>query len=182
MSERNTFSRSLHDVGLAAWFGGSLMGIIGLNRGASAAKSPTERLRLSSIGWRKWQPWQNLAILAHLIGGAGVTMGNTGRLAVQPEGRQNTYVKLALLGLSLVATFAAATIGRGIGKRSEEGAEGVTEPDTTTSPELASRQRAQRVVQWMVPALTGTMIVLGAQQGEQQRPAAGFMKVGRRRR
>lgn len=26
MSERNTVLRSLHDVGLAAWFGGSLMG------------------------------------------------------------------------------------------------------------------------------------------------------------
>lgn len=182
MSERNTFSRSLHDVGLAAWFGGSLMGVIGLNGGASAAKSATERLRLSSVGWKKWQPWQNLAILAHLIGGVGITVGNTGRLAVQPEGRQNTYVKLGLLALSLVATFAAATIGRGIGKRSEEGAEGVTEPDETTSPELASRQRAQRVVQWIVPVLTGTMIVLASQQGEQQRPGAGFLKLGSRKR
>jgi hypothetical protein len=27
----NTLSRSLHDLGLATWFGGSLMGAVGLN-------------------------------------------------------------------------------------------------------------------------------------------------------
>ena len=33
MTADNTVSRSLHDLGLAAWFGGSLMGAVGLNRG-----------------------------------------------------------------------------------------------------------------------------------------------------
>src|SRR4051794_16130286 len=28
---RNTLARTMHDVGLAAWFGGSLMGAIGVN-------------------------------------------------------------------------------------------------------------------------------------------------------
>ena len=50
MSQRNTLVRSMHDLGLAAWFGGSLMGVVGLNGAASEAKSPTERLRISSIG------------------------------------------------------------------------------------------------------------------------------------
>jgi hypothetical protein len=36
MAEDNTLARSLHDVGLAAWFGGSRMGAVGLN-GAAAA-------------------------------------------------------------------------------------------------------------------------------------------------
>ncbi|MCX4721910.1 hypothetical protein [Streptomyces virginiae] len=31
MPERNTVLRSMHDLGLAAWFGGSLMGAVGLN-------------------------------------------------------------------------------------------------------------------------------------------------------
>src|SRR4051812_21266058 len=34
LSERNTLVRSLHDLGLAAWFGGSLMGAVGLNGAA----------------------------------------------------------------------------------------------------------------------------------------------------
>ncbi len=40
-STRNTVIRSLHDVGLAAWFGGALMGAVGVN-GATAA-SPGNR-------------------------------------------------------------------------------------------------------------------------------------------
>jgi hypothetical protein len=36
MAQDNTLARSLHDVGLAAWFGGSLMGAVGLNGAASA--------------------------------------------------------------------------------------------------------------------------------------------------
>ena len=31
MSSRTTIARSLHDVGAAAWFGGSLMGAVGVN-------------------------------------------------------------------------------------------------------------------------------------------------------
>jgi hypothetical protein len=31
----NTVARTLHDLGLAAWFGGSLMGATGLNGAAS---------------------------------------------------------------------------------------------------------------------------------------------------
>ena len=41
MSERNTLIRSMHDLGLAAWFGGNLMGAVGLNGGAAKAKDPS---------------------------------------------------------------------------------------------------------------------------------------------
>jgi hypothetical protein len=44
MSERNTVVRSLHDLGLGMWFGGSLAGAVGFN--GAAAEVPDERLRL----------------------------------------------------------------------------------------------------------------------------------------
>ena len=56
MSQTNTVIRSMHDTGLAAWFGGSLMGAVGLNGAAAKAKDPTERLELSSLGWARWAP------------------------------------------------------------------------------------------------------------------------------
>lgn len=37
-------------------------------------------------------------------------------------------------------------------------------------------QRQQKVLQWVLPALTGALIVLGAQQGEQQRPVVGLLR------
>ncbi|MEU6943126.1 hypothetical protein ABZ943_42090, partial [Streptomyces rubiginosohelvolus] len=41
MTERTTFLRSAHDLGLAAWFGGALMGAVGLN-GAAEEEGVTE--------------------------------------------------------------------------------------------------------------------------------------------
>ena len=37
-------------------------------------------------------------------------------------------------------------------------------------PNVARIQRRLRVLQWATPVLTGALVVLGAQQGEQQRP------------
>jgi hypothetical protein len=42
----NTVARTLHDLGLAAWFGGSLMGATGLNGAAAAVEDPP-----SGYGW-----------------------------------------------------------------------------------------------------------------------------------
>ena len=50
-NDQHTVLRSMHDLGLAAWFGGNLMGAVGLNKAAAAAKDSAERTRLSSIGW-----------------------------------------------------------------------------------------------------------------------------------
>jgi hypothetical protein len=60
-------------------------------------------------------------------------------------------------------------------KHASEGAEGTTEPGAESSKALASAQRQQKVLQWVTPVLTGVLVVLGAQQGEQQRPLAGLL-------
>ncbi|MFG6403597.1 MULTISPECIES: hypothetical protein [unclassified Microbacterium] len=175
MSSRNTLVRSLHDLGLAAWFGGTLMGAVGLNGGTAAAQDPTERLRLSSLGWAKWAPVQLAAIVVHGVGGIGLILGNEGRLAAQSEARTNTSVKLVVTALAGGASLYSALLGAKIGKHAAEGAEGVTEPSETASSALKAAQSKQKVMQWVIPVLTGVLIVLGAQQGEQQRPVAGFL-------
>jgi hypothetical protein len=151
------------------------MGAVGLNGATAKAVQPAERLRLSSIGWAKWAPVQLAALTVHAIGGTGLIIGNKGRLAAQGEARVNTVVKLAITGLAAGASLYSALLGRTIASHADEGGEGVTEPQETASPELTAAQQKQRVLQWVLPALTGVLIVLGAQQGEQQRPAAGML-------
>ena len=176
MSQRNTLVRSLHDIGLAAWFGGSLMGAVGLNGAAAEAKDPKERLRLSSLGWGKWAPVQLGAIVVHGIGGLGLILGNKGRLASQPESRSNTIVKLVFLALAGGVSLWAALVGKKMSDHADEGSAGTTEPQSGSSDELESAQKQQKLLQWAIPALTGVMIVLAAHQGEQQRPIAGFFR------
>jgi hypothetical protein len=175
MSARNTIVRGMHDVGLAAWFGGTLMGNVGLNGAASVAEQPGERLRLSSIGWARWFPVQLAAMIVHGIGGVGLILGNKARLAAQPEARSNTVIKSVVTFAAIGASAYAGALGAKIAKHAAEGSETVTEPSEGASPELASAQRQQRIVQWIAPALTGVLIVMGAQHGEQQRPVAGLL-------
>jgi hypothetical protein len=177
MSQRNTLVRSMHDVGLAAWFGGSLMGAVGLNGATAAAKDPRERLSLSSLGWGRWAPVNTAAIGVHAVGGLGLILGNKGRLTVQGEGQANTAVKTVVTGAALAVTAYSGMLGRKVAKLSSEGGEGATEPAPGSSRELANAQRQLRLCQWAIPALTGVLVVMGAQQGEQQRPLAGL--VGR---
>ena len=51
-----------------------------------------------------------------------------------------------------------------------------------SSDELASAQQQLKILQWATPALTAVLVVLGAQQGEQQRGIHGLAdKVSRRK-
>jgi hypothetical protein len=177
MSGRNTVVHSMHDLGLAAWFGGGLMGVVGLNGAASKAKDPTERLRLSSLGWGKWAPVQFAAIVVHGIGGVGLILGNKGRLATQGEARSNTAIKLVVTAAAGAASVSAAIAGATIAKHSDEGAKSVTEPSESSTDELKTAQRNEKWLQWSIPVLTGVLLVLGAQQDEQYRAVAGFGKT-----
>ena len=179
MSKRNTFSRTAHDVGLAAWFGGSLMGAVGLNGATAKAKSSQETLRLSSIGWARWTPVAIAAIGAHAVGGVGLIVGNKDRLDRQDEAKTNTVIKLIVTVAAAGLTAYSGVLGKKIDDNQDEPTQGTTEPSSKTNPELASAQRQLRYCQWAIPALTGVAVVMGAQQGEQQRPSEqtkGFFK------
>lgn len=184
MSNRNTVVRSLHDLGAAAWFGGSLMGAIGVNGAAAAVREPQDRARVASVGWAKWTPVNAAAIAAHLLGGASILVANRRRAKYQTGVRANTATKIIATGAALGATAYAGTLGAKTAQGDGHPAHGATEPSSQTPPDVAAAQRQLRYLQWALPVLTGTIVVLGSQQGEQQRPRqilSGLGKtVGRR--
>jgi uncharacterized membrane protein len=178
MAERNTLVRSMHDLGAAAWFGGSLMGAVGLNGAADAAKDPTERLRLSSIGWARWTPWQVAAVGVHVIGGIGLLITNRHRSRQQPGATANNVAKVILTAAGAGVTAYSGVLGAKVAQHADEGAAGSVTPGSSSSAELASAQRQLKVCQWLIPALSGSLIVLGAVHGEQQRGIAGLLDLG----
>lgn len=171
MPDTNTVARSLHDIGLAAWFGGSLMGDIGLNGAASSADDRTERNTIASDGWARWTPFNLGAIAIHLVGGALITGANTGRIAGQRGVAATSIAKTVLTGAALAATGYARFIGQQQIRRSDAPVEATTTPADDTPDDVAAAQRQQRIVQWSIPALTGALLVVNAWMGEQQRPA-----------
>lgn len=170
MSLRITTARSLHDLGAAAWFGGSLMGALGVNGAAAAVRDPKDRARVSAVGWAKWTPANVAAIAAHVVGGAIVFYDNRGRAAHQSGVRANTVAKLAVTGAALGATAYSGVLGSTAAQGDGAPVHGATDPASSTPPAVADAQKKLRYLQWALPVLTGTIVVLGAQQGEQQRP------------
>jgi hypothetical protein len=167
----NTVSRSLHDLGLATWFGGSLMGAVGLNGAAAQVQEPTQRLRVASSGWNRWTPVNLAGIAAHLAGGAVLLGANKGRVASQQGVGQATVVKTALTGAALAVTAWSRALGTKLDQAGEIPVEGGTDPSGDTPQDVAKAQRQLKVLQWVIPALTGAVLVLNARMGEQQRPA-----------
>jgi hypothetical protein len=171
MAADNTVSRSLHDLGLAAWFGGSLMGAVGLNGAAAEVEEPKQRLRVATAGWNRWTPVNLAGIAAHVAGGAVLLGANKGRVASQQGVAQATVVKTALTGAALAATAWSRALGAKLNEAGEVPVEGGTDPSGDTPEDVAKAQRQLKVLQWVIPALTGAVLVLNARMGEQQRPA-----------
>jgi hypothetical protein len=167
----NTVSRSLHDLGLATWFGGSLMGAVGLNGAAAQVEEPKQRLRVATAGWHRWTPVNLAGIAAHVVGGAVLLGANTGRVASQQGVAHATVAKTALTGAALAATAWSRALGAKLGEAGEVPVEGATDPGGATPEDVAKAQRQLKVLQWVIPALTGAVLVLNARMGEQQRPA-----------
>lgn len=170
MSSRNTLVRSLHDLGSAAWFGGSLMGAVGVNGAAGEVRDSKDRARVAAAGWAKWAPVNAVAIGAHLIGGSGVLFANRHRAKHQSGVSANTVAKLLLTGTALSATVYSGMLGAKIGQADEHAVDGATEPSPSTPHKVAGAQQQLRYLQWALPVLTGAIVIMGAQQGEQQRP------------
>ena len=185
MTADNTVSRSLHDLGLATWFGGSLMGAVGLNGAAADVEEPRQRLRVATAGWNRWTPVNLAGIAAHVAGGAVLLGANKGRVASQQGVAQATVVKTALTGAALAATAWSRALGAKLEEAGEVPVGGGTDPSDDTPEDVAKAQRQLKVLQWVIPALTGAVLVLNARMGEQQRPAQvtggllGRLRLGR---
>jgi hypothetical protein len=168
---RDTVSRSLHDVGLAAWFGGTLANAVALNAAAGAPHKGRDRGAVVNTGWDRWTPVNAAAIAAHLAGGAGLLTANKARLAAQKGVGSMTIAKLVLTGAALGATGYARILGHKVSARTDVPVASGTAPAENTPDDVADALRQLRLLQWAIPAATGAVLVLNAFAGEQQRPS-----------
>ncbi|HEU0132742.1 MAG TPA: hypothetical protein VFQ85_17300 [Mycobacteriales bacterium] len=170
MSRTETLSRTMHDVGLAAWFGGSLMGAVGVNGAAADVDSPTQRARVANAGWARWTPVNLAAIGAHVVGALELTRANKKRLKDQKGVATTSFVKAGLTAAALGATAYSRTLGQKVMNAGDVPVAGGTEPLPSTPEDVAKAQQQLKALQWVIPALTGSLLGMNALMGEQQRP------------
>ncbi|MER7891519.1 hypothetical protein ABTX15_17000 [Micromonospora sp. NPDC094482] len=170
MSERHTALRSMHDLGLAAWFGGSLMGALGVNGAAAKISDATQRLPVASMGWSRWTPVNAAAIGAHLAGAVGELVTESPRVASQAGVARASTIKTALTVGALAITGYSRLLGMRLEKAGGPPVDGITEPNHQTPSKVAANQRQMKLLQWAVPAMTGALVVVTAYMSEQQKP------------
>lgn len=165
-------SRALHDVGLAAWFGGTLANAVSLNKAAAATARYSEAGRVTNAGWNAWAPVNAAAIGTYLVGSVGQLIGNKERLVAQQGVAAMSVTKTVLTVAALAVSGYSRLMGRKVAEQHDVPVASGTEPTEATPPDVAGAQRQLSVLQWAVPALTGALVVVTAFAGEQQRPAA----------
>lgn len=185
MSTSQLAWRTLHDVGLATWFGGSVFGSVALPREPSQLPTdlhvaPAEKKRkdpdaasdvlsaVESATWTRWQPVLAGSVIAHLVGGAGLLAWNWQRHRHQQGVATTTVVKTAVTAAAIGLTVGAAIDGMKAERLREQAENGGDGPDVRRSRERIAKR--MRVVGPLIPATTGALLVLGALESEEQQP------------
>lgn len=167
---RNTVSRSMHDLGLAAWFGGTLANAVALNSASAQAPSESGSGQVANTGWDRWTPVNAAAIGMHLVGSVGQLRSNKARLSAQSGVGAMAVVKTGVTIAALAVTAYSRMLGQKVAARTDVPVHDATTPSASTPPDVAAAQTQLASLQWAVPALTGTLVVISSFAGEQQRP------------
>jgi hypothetical protein len=171
---RHTLSRTLHDLGLSAWFGGTLANAVALNAAAGEAGSDSATGRVANVGWDRWTPVNAAAIGAHLIGSIGQLRADKERVATQQGVAGMSTLKTLLTAAALGATAYSRVLGQRVSAADNPPSKRGTRPSKRTralQADVAAAQQQLDTLQWVVPALTGALVAISSYAGEQQRPS-----------
>src|SRR5690349_3920654 len=138
---RDTLSRSLHDLGLAAWFGGTLANAVALNPAAGKAGDDWAAGRVTNTGWDRWTPVNAAAIGLHLVGSVGQVAGNKGRIGAQEGVATMAVAKTALTAAALAATGYSRVLGRRVSAQKDVPVDAGDSPSFQTPDKVAAAQR-----------------------------------------
>lgn len=160
--ERTTLLLAAHDLSLAAWFGGQLMGAVGLNAATMEVDDHTQRIRVADAAWFRWAPLVGASALTHLLTAAAL-----GRLVPAPSGTDAPpwrRLRLAVTAAATLALIETGISGRRVVRAGDVPVATAVTPIAATPDDVAAAQRRLRVAQWVVPLLTGSLWVVNAAQ------------------
>ena len=150
-----------HNLGLAAWFGGSLFGQIALNPTVSSISDKSERGRVLNESWGRFNAVNSLALASAVISWRAGDLMDDAELRAPALAR----AKNLLLGGAAVNAVISGIMGARIARQAPGGAtpvESGTEPAPETPQEAASAQRAISFFGYGSLVLVAVVIALSA--------------------
>ena len=187
-TDNHYLAQAVHDLGSALWFGGTVMGVAGVNKSGADLTQGIDRIRVASAAWGRFAPAQWAGIAATLAAGLRLTQVGGRRVALQKGFGTVGAVKAGLAVVGAGATAFAAYSGARIGQLAEEAerqgtplqVKDATIPTADTPTEIATWQRRQRLTQFVVPVLAGANIVCGSWLVQSYRAGSTLKGVAKR--
>lgn len=155
--------KAIGEVGLAAWWGGNLMGILGLNPAVEVLDDPEERGKMVDEGWARYQPYGALGLAAATISHI-IMRRNPPRRPTQCY-QTAALVKDVCLGVAIVSSIASVALGE---YSTEYGDDAYTPMESATTPEaetpepVEKAQKGLSISSWALLASGLGLIVCGA--------------------
>ena len=153
--------RVAHDVGLAAWLGGTMFGKFGLNPAVAQVSSRAERGSVMNAAWSGYGPVAGAALGAIGVGWFGARAAGAVPDAQDPAGLYLQRAKDVLVAGALLGGAASAIQGQRLSRQAPEGAvpiEQGTEPAPETPRPAARIQRTLSILSTL-NVLTGVGLV-----------------------
>lgn len=142
-------TRAAHDVGLAAWLGGSMFGKFALNPSLGKIASHTERGSVANAAWHGYNPINTVG-----LGVAAASWGAARLTETSPSNLSGSEQKLAqakdgLMGAAVLTGVASGIQGIRLAKQAPDGAvamETGTVPAPETPKKAATIQRSMGIL------------------------------------
>jgi uncharacterized membrane protein len=154
-------TRAAHDVGLAAWVGGTLFAKFALNPSVKLISSHTERGQVTNAAWNGYNPVNALGLGAAAVGWTAARFSETDSSLLTDTEKKLSVAKDVLMGVAVVTGIVNGIQGARLAKQAPEGAvpiESGTEPAAETPPQAA---KIQRTLGWLgnLNIVTGVALV-----------------------
>ncbi len=137
-------ARAAHDVGLAAWLGGSMFGKFALNPSLVKISSRPERGSVTNAAWNGYNAINSAGLGAAALGWAAARLTEAKPDNLSGRERALSVAKDALMAVSLATGAASGVQGARLAKQAPNGAVPVetgTTPAADTPPEAARIQK-----------------------------------------
>jgi hypothetical protein len=155
-------TRAVHDVGLAAWLGGSMFGKFALNPAVAGISDKSERGKVANLAWNGYNVVNAVGLGSAAAGYFAARQTELGNKKRYTSIERNLYrVQDGLMISAVVTGIANGVQGARLAKQGENGAvpiETGTKPAPETPPAAAKIQRSLEVL-GNVNILTGIGLV-----------------------
>lgn len=132
-----------------------------MNGASREIDEETQRARVANAGWFRWAAVVPVAIGTHIVGAAGLTASR--HCGGSPE-TALLRLRLAATVLALLATVESGRSGRQVVSAGDVPVATAVLPIAETPEEVVRAMRRLRVVQWLIPIATVSLVVLDAVQ------------------